>query len=152
MFLKRLSLLLFISLSAIYASAQAVPESWMMLKKTDGSSVSAPNPEIVLLDGMITINGGEYVFDFEEVNSFHFGNVLSVTDLTVQAPKVYVDASGNLIVSGNSPIGSIYVYSLAGQLLRYAETGENEFSIPVSGFTKGVYLVKIDGRTVKIIR
>ncbi|MDR0686574.1 MAG: T9SS type A sorting domain-containing protein [Dysgonamonadaceae bacterium] len=155
MFSKKLSLLLLsVCTSSVCVFAQAEPEPWLILKDANGNNVNVLNSNIVLLDGKITIDGedGLHVFGFEEVSSFYFDRTLSVTSVNIDLPKVYIDASDNLIVSGNSPLGSIYLYSLAGQLLRHAETSENEFQIPVSGFQKGVYLVKIYGRTVKIIR
>jgi len=44
------------------------------------------------------------------------------------------------------------MYGIPGQLLKKVVTNNNEITIDISGFPKGVYLVKTHEKTVKIVK
>ncbi|MDR1563253.1 MAG: T9SS type A sorting domain-containing protein [Dysgonamonadaceae bacterium] len=150
--MKKLFLLLLLCTYALSTLAKDPSDPWLVISKTDQKEVKFQSSVITLLDGVITVNSGQDTFTLEEVNSFYFDKDLAISGIDDSNNKVYVDAAANLTISGNYPLGNIAVYSLAGQLLKEVTTGDNNILIPLSTFAKGVYLIKVQGKTVKIIR
>ena len=134
---------------------------YLYLQKTDGQMLEIlfTNSEILLQDDKITVNtpSAQYQFGYDEVDNFSFllKNV-TVTQIENVVPpatiKVFLDGYGLLHVSGNQPLGNIAIYNTAGHLMKKIKTSATEITINISGFAKGIYLVKTNEKTVKIIK
>jgi len=131
---------------------------YLYLEKTDGSISEIPfaNSEVKILGDSITVNmpAESIQFNFSEINSLSF-KLKSDTQLKLIASsgiKIFLDNTGDLHISGNQPLGDISIYGITGQLLKKVVTNNTETTIDISGFAKGIYLVKTYEKTVKIIK
>jgi len=131
---------------------------FLFVEKSNGSVNTIPftNSEIVLLDDVISVKTPNETIQlsFDEVNNFYFmlKNGTSIEKVGSAKLKTALDASGNLHISGDSPLGDIAVYGISGQLLKKVNSAAAETSIDLSAFAKGVYLVKVKETVVKIVK
>ena len=133
---------------------------YLYLEKTDGEQLEIlfVNSEIDIQGDLFLVNtpSQQYTFNYDEVDNFSFKlkDIPSSIEkvLSSSSVRVYTDGAGLLHVSGNQPLGDISIYGITGQLLKKVVTNNTETTIDISGFTKGIYLVKTYEKTVKIIK
>lgn len=67
---------------------------------------------------------------------------------------IYPNPAKNFITIKNLPgqISDLRIYSLLGELMLQAEVSAGQPQIKVNGLTEGMYIVKIDGETLKLIK
>jgi hypothetical protein len=157
--MKKLSTF-FLSILALVASTAAMaqdvsPRSWLYLEKADGeiTEILFTGAEMLVTDEDLTVNtpDEQLKFAFSEIRSFYFlKSGTSVVNPKADALLAYV-ADGILHVVGSYPLGAVSVFNPVGQLQHKTVTAATEILIPVSDFAKGVYFVRVQGQSVKII-
>lgn len=140
--MKALLLTIFMAMGAVSASAQSY--NFLTLQQTNGDeqSLSISGLKITFSDGnLVATNGTETAtIPLESMQKMYFAaqatGIAQATDNVTVSAKI---VGGKLLVS--APAGSqVQVYSVDGRQLSTEAT-----------FTKGVYVVRIDGKSLKIL-
>ena len=148
-------LLFIISLLAIAGTATA---QHMVVEMTDS------NNQVVKLESLrqITFNGTTVNIEqtdgtkssasMGDIERIYFGDLSSIADINAQ--------SGNLVeylttdeIAINSEAGSmVTIYNLTGAQLLTRRIDTQGEAISIAGLPQGIYIVKANGRTTKIIK
>lgn len=146
-------LLLGLNISAQEYTAQLIVDSAVSgietIRFDSGSSVDVKGETIVVSTSSETRN-----FKFSEIKSMKFEkHLITGTKQTEPAGKTWVYVAGTkLRVVSPSMIEKIEIFSTTGRLMKIVKPGKTfEETIDVSAFSRGAYLVKMNGVTVEKI-
>ena len=147
-------LLFIISLLAIAGTATA---QHMVVETAGGNEVfTLENLKQITFNGTtVNIeqnNGTTSSASMGSIERIYFSNLSSIANMPAQ--------SGNLVeyissdeISINSEAGSmIAIYSLTGVQLLTGRIGAQGEAVSITGLPQGIYIVKANGRTTKIIK
>jgi hypothetical protein len=68
-------------------------------------------------------------------------------------PRIYPNpTTGKLVVSGQLSDVSVEIYDVVGRKLSHFTSHNSQFTIDISHLANGMYFLKVDGKTVKIIK
>lgn len=153
---KRLSL---IGAIMAMASAPAFAETThVTVDLTDGTKFSyllSESPKISYkADSFIVSGPARAAFELSKVDSYHFTDGTVSDAAVVESNEIRITYSDNshVKVEGLQPKSSVVLYSVAGtaiQEVNATEIGVAELALPQ---TKGVYILKTNSQTVKLIK
>ncbi len=153
---KRLSL---IGAIMAMASAPAFAETThVTVDLTDGTKFSyllSESPKISYkADSFIVSGPARAAFELSKVDSYHFTDGTVSDAAVVESNEIRITYSDNshVKVEGLQPKSSVVLYSVAGtaiQEVNATEIGVAELALP---HTKGVYILKTNSQTVKLIK
>ena len=153
---KRLSL---IGAIITMASAPAFAETThVTVDLTDGTKFSyllSESPKISYqADSFIVSGSARTAFELSKVDSYHFtdGSLSDVAVLGSNEVRFTYSDNSHVKVEGLQPKSSVVLYSVAGtaiQEVNATEIGVAELALPQ---TKGVYILKTNSQTVKLIK
>ena len=157
---KNVLLTTFFSVCTALSWGQQNSIPYLYLQKNGGQvlEILFADSEIRLQDDEILVDTPpeQYRFGYDEVDSFWFLLKAETKIEEIQTPalsiQVYLDDAGILHVSGNHPLGDVAIYNMIGNLMKKTATNATEITMDISGFAKGIYLVKTNEKTVKIIK
>lgn len=151
---KLLILMTVLSLAMVAKADDKVLQVWF----SDGhmKSISLNDvPKTTYKDGnlVITMMKNSVTYPLEQVRRFTYAS----SSVDIDAPeKIDVAFSSNgetLTFTGLKPHTPISLYNVAGMLLKTIDSGNsNKTIISASHLPVGVYLVKVDGGTYKIMK
>ena len=152
--MKKLFLLLTVLLAATVAKAD---DMVLQVLLSDGQVVSInlnEEPRTTYQDGnlVITSTKNTVTYPLERVRRFTY-----VTATGIDSPKTVGASFSNdgetLTFNGLKPNTKIYLYNVAGQLLKTIDSGDQkQVVITASHMPFGVYVVKVHGGTFKITK
>lgn len=152
--MKKLLLLLTVLLAATVAKAD---DMVLQVLLSDGQVVSInlnEEPRTTYQDGnlVITSTKNTVTYPLERVRRFTY-----VTATGIESPKIvgasFSSDGETLTFNGLNPNTKIYLYNVAGQLLKTIDSGDQEqVVITASHMPFGVYVVKVNGGTFKITK
>ena len=141
------------------ASAPAFAETThVTVDLTDGTKFSyllSESPKISYqADSFIVSGTARTAFEFSKVDSYHFtdGSLSDVAVLGSNEIRITYSDNSHVKVEGLQPKSSVVLYSVAGtaiQEVNATEFGVAELALPQ---TKGVYILKTNSQTVKLIK
>ncbi|MFT3911101.1 MAG: T9SS type A sorting domain-containing protein [Ferruginibacter sp.] len=86
-------------------------------------------------------------FNYSEIRSVYFGNDVNI----VLVPNPAVDKVTVYLPGNTSPV-SINIHNMNGQLVKQLSSNEEAVQIDVSGLSKGIYSLRINGKAVNEVR
>ena len=125
---------------------------------TDGTKFSyllSESPKISYkADSFIVSGPARAAFELSKVDSYHFTDGTVSDAAVVESNEIRITYSDNshVKVEGLQPKSSVVLYSVAGtaiQEVNATEIGVAELALPQ---TKGVYILKTNSQTVKLIK
>ena len=101
------------------------------------------------------ISGVQRSYDLKTLNKMYFtAQPTAIEGVGSDASfALSYDAMAQVIrVSGASAAMDLNIYSLSGALLRSATVGDGNSTVGISSLSRGIYVVKVNARTLKISR
>jgi len=150
--MNRLLLLIFSLLLWIPASAQD-----MTIENKDGQSTAVEMEQLRKLtfqDGNMTVtteNGQKTDYNTADIERLKFGSATKVETVKAIDGKVEYSALSLTAVVHDSKGQTISIYNLSGKSVLEQKIVQDIQEISLSGLSKGVYLLKLGNRTVKIV-
>ncbi len=147
-------LLFIISLLAIAGTATA---QHMVVETASGNEVfTLENLKQITFDGTIVnieqTDGTTSSASMGDIERIYFGDHTSIADINAQGGDL-VEYLSHDDIAINSEAGSmVTVYSLTGAQLLTRRIDTQGETISIAGLPKGIYIVKANGRTTKIIK
>jgi hypothetical protein len=149
---------LFLLLLVLFATTMAKADDMVLqVLLSDGQVVSInlnEEPRTTYQNGnlVITSTKNTVTYPLEKVRRFTY-----VTATGIDSPKMLGASFSNdgetLTFKGLKPHTKIYLYNVAGQLLKTIDSGEqSQTVISASHMPFGVYVVKVNGGTFKITK
>ncbi|MEO7522906.1 MAG: T9SS type A sorting domain-containing protein [Ferruginibacter sp.] len=86
-------------------------------------------------------------FAYSEVRSVYFGNDVHI----VLAPNPASDKV-SVYLPGNKSNDEVNIYNVNGQLRKHVTLKKEILPIDLSGFSKGVYTMRINGKNINEVR
>ena len=121
---------------------------------TKKSFVLSESPKFQYRNDSLVVNGNaSTAYQFEKVAKYYFEGELSSIP-TIEANEVrvtYLD-NQNILVEGLKAGSNVELFSLLGQLIEKKNAKNDEalqFKLPN---TKGVYVLKVDDQSIKIVK
>lgn len=152
--MRKFLLLLVLCLPAFHSlSAQN-----LVINGSEGSKVELSIDSlrsITFRDGRMvaTYDGGkETSYLMSEIGRLDFDSTTDVDMVSAMDGKLTYSQTSGLMVIANSQDKTLSIYSLGGTMVMSHKIGSPIETIDVSGLDKGIYLLKLDGKTIKIIR
>ena len=155
--MKKVILILITCLFVTGGFAQGQVEPYLYLEKKNGDIV-----ELLFTDGTITILDNQFLvetpehrfeYEFDDVESFYFSDKnVSVENLKTSNLKMYVDDYAVLHIVSDEPLGKIVIYDITGKILQNETAEASETAIDLSMFAKGIYIVNVKDKSLKIIK
>ena len=125
---------------------------------TDGTKFSyllSESPKISYkADSFIVSGPARAAFELSKVDSYHFtdGSLSDIAVLGSKEVRITYSDNSHVKAEGLQPYSSVILYSVAGsaiQKVNASAEGVAELGLPQS---KGVYILKTDSQTVKLIK
>lgn len=107
-------------------------------------------PQMQFVQDSVTLtstNGLVGQWNFTEVASWHFAETTTTAEVQAEQVQVRIE-EGRITVSGSNA-KQVAVYDVSGRLITTRSIVDSTFSIDLSGFTTGVYLLTIGDNSVK---
>ena len=152
--IKRLALLLALATSMVAKADDRVLKVW----QSDGQVLTISlndEPRTTYSDGnlIITSSKATVTFPLEKVRRYTYESVASGIDEAKAVHAAFSRDGETLTLAGLKPGTAIYLYNVAGQLLRTIDSGtQPEVVVSVSQLPAGVYVVKANDVTYKITK
>ena len=133
-------------------------EKALKISLSDGQVVAIrldEEPRTTYQDGNLVITTDNYSISYplERVKRFTYVNINDVIDGLKTMKAAFSNDGETLTFSRLKPHTKIALYNIAGQLLKtFDNTESNEIVVSVSHFPTGVYIVKVNGGTYKIMK
>lgn len=146
-------LTILLMLAALPATAQQ-----MLVDKNIGEN------EIVDLENLkqITFNGIKVNIEqtdgatssnsMSTINQITFGDYTAISDVKESSEELITYVSGDEIAVNCAAGSTVTIYSLVGTQVLNVRLGSDYGRISIAGLPKGVYIVKVQERTTKIVR
>lgn len=149
--MRRLLLLILIFSASIAAKADGKS---LFIKFYDGSKIEyvlSASPEVTMANDKMTITSGdtETSYDLWKVSEFTFGESTGINQVVVEKDAML---QGNKIVIPNGSL-KVKIFSIDGKSVSVApiKVG-NRSVIDLESLAKGVYIINIEGKSVKVSR
>ena len=145
-------LLLFFATLTVVKADDRVLQVWL----ADGQVVSISlndEPRTTYQDGnlVITTSKNSVTYPLEQVKRFTYVSLADGIDAPRAVGAAFSTDGETLTFTGLQPHTSIYLYNVAGQLLKTLDSGDRSKAvISASRLPIGVYIVKVNGGTYKI--
>jgi len=99
---------------------------------------------------------GTYYYRLKEVDLDGRSDMTRIVSVRVEGNelvRIFPNPAADFIVveSGNA-LNRVDVFNSAGKLVQTAQTGEKSIRLNVSNLPKGLYVVSVDGRELKIVK
>lgn len=149
--MKRLLLSLCVALTSL--ATQADNKS-LFVTFDDGSRVEfalSTTPEVAVTDNKLTITSTATTASYElwTVKTFTYGTTTGINNVTANQQNFSISGD-NIIVEGNA---TVRIFAIDGKAVPVTpETNGGQTIIPLDGLAKGVYVININGKSVKISR
>ena len=130
----------------------------LQIWKTDGQVLTislADEPRTTYCDGNLTITSakGIVTLPLEKVRRYTYESEASGIDEVKIVRSSFSKDGETLTLTGLKPHTTIYLYNVAGQLLRTIDSGDQpKVVVSVSRLPYGVYVVKANDVTYKITK
>ena len=149
---------LLLLMTLVFVSTMAKAEDMVLqIWQSDGQIVTInlnDEPKTTYVDGnlVITTTKTTITYPLEKVKRYTYVSTEGIN--APQAMKAVFSEDGEtLTFTGLKPNTTIYLYNVAGQLLRKFDTAQRSKAIvSVAGFPVGVYVVKANDVTYKITK
>ncbi|MBO4499616.1 MAG: T9SS type A sorting domain-containing protein [Bacteroidaceae bacterium] len=134
-------------------SAQSV-----IINETEGSKIELSIDSlrsITFKDGKMVAtydNGAETSYLMSEIGRLDFDSTTDVNMVSAMEGKLTYSPASGIMVIANSQDKTLCIYTLGGTAVLSQKISSPIETIDVSGLEKGIYLLKLDGKTIKIIR
>lgn len=150
---KLLLLFVVLTMGTVVANAQS-----LVINKTEG------NPVELNLDNLkkVSFSDGNLVATFNdgtndsyplsEVSRLVFSGTTGVGVVEAMDGKLAYSAGRGLAVIANSQGSKLMVYNLSGSLVLQKVISSQVETVDLNGLQKGLYLLKLEGKTIKIVR
>lgn len=129
----------------------------MTIENRDGQSTAVDMEQLRKLtfqDGTMTVtqeNGQSASFNTSGIERLKFGSTTKVETVKAIDGKVEYSAQGLTAVVHDSKDQTISIFNLSGKSVLEQKITQDIQEISLSGLSKGVYLLKLGNRTVKIV-
>lgn len=149
--MKRLLLFLCVAITAL--TTQADNKS-LFVTFDDGTRVEfalSTTPEVTVTDNKLTITSTVTTasYDLWTVKTFTYGATTGINDVQTSQQGFSLEGD-NIVVDGNV---NVRIFAVDGKAVSVTpETTGNQTVIPLNGLAKGVYVININGKSVKISR
>ncbi|MCD7971055.1 MAG: T9SS type A sorting domain-containing protein [Candidatus Azobacteroides sp.] len=110
----------------------------------------------------ITFTEEEFIFEFSDKDTYrdsfqpwYFSGITSLKDISSEKKKPIVfpnPVTDFLSLKNPELVRELYIYDIHGTLLWTVKPDTFSYEIDFSGYTEGMYLLKINDQTVKIIK
>lgn len=94
----------------------------------------------------------DVLFLFESVASLSFDEIQTGMQNTAAVALVYSLHGDRLTIKGITDCTSVQVYDTSGTLLRAERVRDKSCEILLSGLPKGIFIVKVNHQTIKILK
>ena len=148
-------LLFLISFIAMTTAATA---QHMVVEMADSNSrvIQLENLKQITFDG-ITVNieqtdGTKSSASMGDIERIYFSAPSSIADINTQSGNLVEYLSTDEIAIHSEAGSTVTIYSLTGAQLLTRRTDTQGEAISIAGLPQGIYIVKANGRTTKIIR
>lgn len=149
--MKRFALTLCVALCCLLAKADGLA---LIVTLNDGQRVQfalSTTPEVSIANDQLTITTTETTATYElwKVSTFTYATGTGIDQATADK-KGFTLSGDNIVVDGTA---TVRVFALDGKAVSIApETSGSQTIVPLSGLAKGVYIININGKSVKISR
>lgn len=149
--MKRLLLSLCVAITTL--TTQADNKS-LFVTFDDGTRVEfalSTTPEVTVADNKLTITSTVTTasYDLWTVKTFTYGATTGINDVQTSQQGFSLEGD-NIVVDGNV---NVRIFAVDGKAVSVTpETTGNQTVIPLNGLAKGVYVININGKSVKISR
>lgn len=86
------------------------------------------------------------------INQITFGDYTAISDVKESSEELITYVSGDEIAVNCAAGSTVTIYSLVGTPVLNVRLGSDYGRISIAGLPKGVYIVKVQERTTKIVR
>lgn len=130
----------------------------MIISEKDGDPVelSLTNlRKVTFADGMLvaTYLDGTYLqYAMENISKMYFGGTTGVEAIEAMDGKLAYYASSGLVMIADMQGTKLSVFNLSGKLVMQETVGSQLETVDLSHLQKGLYLLRVAGRTIKIAR
>ena len=157
MIMNNMRKILFLLVLAVTVAAQA-DDRVLKVWQADGQVLTislADEPRTTYSDGnlIITSSKSSVTLPLEKVRRYTYESAASGIDEAKAVRATFSRDGETLTLTGLKPGTSIYLYNVAGQLLRTIDSGtQPKVVVSVSHLPAGVYVVKANDVTYKITK
>ena len=161
--MKRLNVLKFMMLllvgTSVALSASADGTTWLKLYNRNGTKVGyfsvSDNPKVTFTSDkvIVTTNSADvHYYSLPNMWKFTYDTGTGINDINVDKNAMQFD--GSVIIFPSLEVGTdIAVYNTNGTLVMSKKaTKAGDYSFPLSDLSHGVYMVKVNGKTYKIVK
>ncbi len=130
----------------------------LIISEKDGDPVelSLTNlRKVTFADGMLvaTYLDGTYLqYAMENISKMYFGGTTGVEAIEAMDGKLAYYASSGLVMIADMQGTKLSVFNLSGKLVMQETIGSQLETVDLSHLQKGLYLLRVAGRTIKIAR
>jgi len=155
--MKRKILFLLLPLISLMAMANE-PITKLVIWAKDGTKVAyalVEKPKITFTEREMVVNTNniEVNYDLESLLRFTYGNEVTTNITDLKSDDTFRFRDEALVFPALSANSTISVYSLNGSLVfKKTVPTAGEYAFPLSNLNAGMYLVKVNGLTYKIIK
>ena len=148
-------LLFIISLLAIAGTATA---QHMVVEMTDSNSqvMKLEDLKQITFDGTTVnieqTNGTKSSASMGNIGRIYFGDLSSIADINAQSGNLVEYLSADEITINSEAGSTVVIYGLTGTQLLTRRLDTQGEAVSIAGLPQGIYIVKANGRTTKIIK
>lgn len=148
-------LLFIISLLAIAGTATA---QHMVVEMTDSNSqvMKLEDLKQITFDGTTVnieqTNGTKSSASMGNIGRIYFGDLSSIADINAQSGNLVEYLSADEITINSEAGSTVVIYGLTGTQLLTRRIDTQGEAVSIAGLPQGIYIVKANGRTTKIIK
>lgn len=99
---------------------------------------------------------GMYYYRIMEVDNDGSKDITRIQSIRIdgnETVRIYPNPATNLItVESSQPLQSIAIYNMAGKVVASHETGEKVVHLNVAHLPKGLYVISVDGKEMKMVK
>ena len=150
--MKKIALSLLIALSCI--SAKATDEKSLYVSFNDGSKIEfalSTLPEVTFGNDKMTVKSTATTVSYElwKVSTFTYGTTTGIKQ--VETNNKFAFEGDRIIVDGTN--NKISTFALDGKAIKLSPTtAEGKTIINLNALTNGVYIIKINNKSIKVAR
>lgn len=111
--------------------------------------------KVTFADGMLVatyLDGTYFQYAMENINKMYFGGTTGVEAIEAMDGKLAYYASSGLVMIADMQGTKLSVFNLSGKLVMQETIGSQLETVDLSHLQKGLYLLRVAGRTIKIAR
>ncbi len=144
---------------ALMAASESVPaQSLVISENGSDEKVELEMTGLVDLsasDSTVTVrysDGRNESYEVESIGKLDFDGTTGVDMVTAMDGKIAYSSSAGLLIVANAKEKHLLIYNLGGSQVLDRTIESQLETIDLSSLAKGVYLLKLDGKTIKIVR